>query len=128
MYIDKRNDEYYPDPTCYEALKKIAKERRMYRPIIYVCSPYAGDILGNTQRARKYCQYVLQEGGVPLAPHLLFPQFTSDRELGLHMDLILLRHCRELWVFGETISRGMEREIQYAKRKGKPIRYVKEIK
>ena len=126
MFIDKRNDEHYLDPTCYEALMKIAKDRRSYMPIIYVCTPYSGDIEGNTKRARKYCKYVLQEGGEPLAPHLLFPQFTKDRELGIHMDLILHRHCKELWVFGKTVTRGMEIEIRQARKYGKTVKFIKE--
>lgn len=33
------------------------------------------------------------------------------------------RHCRELWVFGDVISKGMSEEIKQAKRKYMKIRY-----
>ena len=39
------------------------------------------------------------------------------------MDIVLLSKCAELWVFGETISKGMSIEIEKAKRKGQPIRW-----
>ena len=56
-------------------------------------------------------------GYLPITPHLLFPQFLRDsdadeREIGMHMGLVLLSMCQELWVFGETISPGMAREIK----------------
>ena len=45
MSIDKFNAEKYYDPTAYEALTAIEKEEKakyVYRPIVYICSPYAG--------------------------------------------------------------------------------------
>ena len=51
MGINKYNSEGYYDPTVYEALSNIEKEekaaRRVYRPLVYICSPYAGDIERN---------------------------------------------------------------------------------
>nr|WP_288274189.1 DUF4406 domain-containing protein [uncultured Acidaminococcus sp.] len=43
------------------------------------------------------------------------------------MGLALLSKCAELWVFGETISPGMELEIRQARKKGKPIKYIYEV-
>lgn len=78
-----------------------------------------------------YCRYTVDQVCIPLAPHLYLPQFLdeeSERELALFMDIALLSRCVELWVFGDVISAGMEKEIQYAQRKGKPIRYINEVK
>jgi len=127
----KRNSEGYFDPTAYEALVKIereAKRTRTYRPLVYVCSPLSGDIAANQENARRYCRSVVERGGIPLAPHLYFPQFMDDgdeteRDLCLFMDIVLLTKCAELWVFGERISKGMSMEIEKAKRKGQPIRW-----
>ena len=51
MGINKYNSEGYYDPTVYEALSNIEKEekaaRRVYRPLVYICSPYAGDVERN---------------------------------------------------------------------------------
>ena len=86
---------------------------------IYVCSPYAGDTKKNVEAARGYCRYVLAEGGIPIAPHLLFPQFMDDndedeRELGLIFAKLLLKQCDEVWVFGDHISKGMFGECRLA--------------
>ena len=50
MSISKYNSEGYPDPTAYGALSSIESEThalRAFRPIVYICSPFAGDIEKN---------------------------------------------------------------------------------
>ena len=129
--MDKYNSEGYPDPTAAEALSNLAKAEKAinsYRPLIYVASPFAGDTEHNTERARGYCRFAVSKGCIPLAPHLLYPQFMDDgdlrqRELGLFFATVLLGKCDELWVFGERISDGMSREIAKARKRGLPIRY-----
>ena len=47
MSVNKYNAERYPDPTAYQALTSIQQEEgsfRAFRPLVYICSPYAGDI------------------------------------------------------------------------------------
>lgn len=68
---------------------------------------------------------------IPIAPHLLFPQFLDDnkpkeRELGLFFGNAILSKCAEMWVFGDRISEGMEAEIKRATWKGHRIRYFSE--
>ena len=46
--------------------------------LIYVASPYAGDIEQNTEFARKACRHVMSEGHAFFAPHLLYPQLLDD--------------------------------------------------
>lgn len=128
MNISKFNSEGYPDPTPYEAIKSLEKASKVYRPLVYIASPFAGDTERNTERARGYCRLAVSKGCIPLAPHLLYPQFMEDedwqeRELGIQFALILLGKCDELWVFGDRISQGMAREIAQAKRRNMPIRY-----
>ena len=101
---------------------------RTYRPLVYICSPLSGDVPGNTEKARRFCRFALEQGQIPLAPHLLFPQFMDDRdpeerELAIFMDVILLGKCSELWVLGDLITEGMNTEIEVAKRRRQPIRY-----
>mgnify|MGYP000889101619 CR=1 FL=1 len=96
--------------------------------LIYVCSPYRGDIRTNTEQAKGYCRKIVQEGGIPIAPHLLFPQFMDDsdkaeRNLAIFMGLVLLSKCHELWCFGDRISPGMAIELEKAKRLGIPVRH-----
>lgn len=131
MGVSRYNSEGYPDPTTYGALSKIENEIkavRAYRPIVYVCSPFSGNVEENTANARKYCRFAVERGYIPIAPHLLYPQFLNDndpveRELGLHFGNVLMSHCTEVWVFCETISTGMDAEIRRAKRKNYRLRY-----
>lgn len=94
--------------------------------LVYICSPYAtGDVEENVCRAREYCRLALKNGYIPVAPHLLYPQFLRDedpeeREQGLSCGLALLEVCAEVWVFGD-ISKGMLREIEYARVKNIPV-------
>ena len=120
------NNEGYPDPTAFKAIKKA--DKKPYRPLVYICSPYAGDIAANVSNAQRYCRFAVDSGCTPIAPHLLFPQFMDDsnneeRKLGLFFGIVLLSKCKEVWVFGDTISSGMQREIDYAKRRNTPIKY-----
>ena len=131
MAISKFNSDGYYDPTTYEALSKVEREEKAarYRPLVYICSPFSGDISGNIERAKKYSRYTVDSKAIPIAPHLLFPQFMDDdaeRELALFMDMVLLGKCEELWVFGETVTEGMSAEIAKAKRKNMKIRYFTE--
>ena len=131
MGVNMRNSEGYYDPTAYAALSKIeqeAKAARVFRPIVYICSPLSGDMDRNQEAARTYCRFAVDNGYIPLAPHIYFPQFMNEhsvkeRNLALFMDMVLLSKCAELWVFGDIISKGMSMEIEKAKRKGQPIRY-----
>ncbi len=128
MSINKFNQEGYHDPTPYEALKSIEKETKKYLPLVYIASPFAGDVERNVKRAKGYCRLAVSKECIPLAPHLLYPQFMDDedrqqRELAIRFALILLGKCDELWVFGNRISSGMAMELAEAKSRGMPIRY-----
>jgi len=94
--------------------------------LIYVCSPYRGDIRTNTEQAKGYCRKIVQEGDIPLASHLLFPQFVDDsiaseRERAMEMNLEIMRHCDEVHVFGHQVSFGMLQEMQAAKKLRIPV-------
>jgi hypothetical protein len=129
--ISKYNGEGYDDPTAYQALKNIEAETRLasgYRPLIYICSPFAGDVEHNVQRARVYSRFAVDQGMLPITPHLFFPQFMDDndqdsRALGLYMGHILLTKCKELWYFGVRISDGMLGEINKARLRGIIVRH-----
>lgn len=125
--MEFKNSEGYPDPTCCTALVNIEHEKRAlraFRPIVYICSPYTGDIETNVANARRYCRFAVEEGYIPhLASHLLFPQFfdntdVAERELGLFFGNALMSKCAEVWVFGNNISSGMSSEIKRAMWKG----------
>lgn len=104
------------------------KEEKVFRPLVYICSPYRGDVEKNTETARRFSRFALDAGQIPLTPHLMYPQFMTDddpeeRKLALFMDTVLLGKCQELWVLAENITIGMEMEIEIAKKRRQKIRY-----
>ena len=131
MSISKYNSEGYPDRTAFGALSSIENEARAlraFRPIVYICSPFAGDIEKNVVATRTYSRFAVDKGYIPIAPHLLFPQFLNDadpreRQLGLFFGNALMSKCSEVWVFGNRISTGMAAEIKRAKWKNYRLRY-----
>lgn len=100
--------------------------------LIYIASPYAGDIETNTAFAKKACWYAIHQGHTPIAVHLLYPQMLDDaepteREIGLRLGHRVLEVCDELWLCGGRVSSGMAREIEEAQRLGIPIRQIGEL-
>lgn len=131
------NAEGYVSPTEYAAFTRIEKAERAaakaaaFRPIVYICSPYSGNVERNLEMARKYSRFAVDQHCLPISPHIYFTQFMNDnipdeRETALFMNLVLMSKCAELWVFGEAISTGMKSEINRAKRKHLKIRYFTE--
>lgn len=129
--MDIHNKEGYIDKTPYEAIKALKRPVKpyfSYHPMVYIYSPYAGDIEENVRNARSYSRYAVQQGYLPITPHLLYPQFLDDslqheRDLGMFFGIVLMSKCSEVWVFGERISSGMQIEIDRARFKGYKIRY-----
>ena len=129
MGVSKYNREGYYDPVPYDAIASIDKEAHPWRPLVYICSPYAGDIQTNTENARRYCRFAVDAGAIPFASHLLLPQFMSEeteRDTAMLFNKVFLGKCEQLWVFGDRISPGMRKEIIWAKRYLKKIRYFTE--
>lgn len=130
MKVNLYNSEGYLDPTAHDAIVNVLKEQRKrpYMPKVFISSPFAGDVQRNIKNARRYCAFAVRSGYIPFAPHLFYPQFLSDgnteqRELGLFMVMVFLDSCKEVWVFGERISSGMQQEIDRAEKRGIPIRF-----
>ena len=130
--VSMYNSEGYKDPVVYEALTRVEAEERAaraaaaYRPLVYICSPYAGYIEKNTYRARAFSRFAVEKKYIPIAPHLLCPQYLNEeteRWLGLKMGIVFMGKCEEIWVFGDVVSEGMAAEIDKAKRMRKKIRY-----
>lgn len=134
MSVEGRNPEGYPDPTAETAINNICSGQDYssafgFMPVVYICSPYRGDIEGNTKKAKRYSRYAVEQGYIPIAPHLLLPQFVSEeteRDLALFMGMVLLSKCKELWVCGDTVSEGMAAEIAKAENRNMEIKYFKE--
>ena len=95
---------------------------------VYIASPLRGNIAANIERAKEYCRKAARHGVLPIAPHIYFTQFLDDdkpqeRDAGIRMGLELLKLCDAVYVYGNTISEGMEQEILLAESLGKEVLY-----
>ena len=97
--------------------------------LVYIASPYAGDIEYNTRKAIEYCRYAVGHGVTCWRP-LVVPKVLSELNRGTEMGiygLALIAKCSELWVFGNKITTGMHREILQADRFGIVVKYLGEL-
>lgn len=131
--MDIRNSEGYMDFVPYKAISNIDREMKAvpnaaFRPLVYICAPFSGAIERNKKRATEFATFAYKNGCIPMTPHLLFP-FMDDRKAEerttvLHMDMVLMGKCKEVWVLSENgITPGMHKEIKKAASWGKNIRY-----
>jgi len=68
------------------------------KDLVYIISPYSGDIEQNVAFAIRSCRMAIQQGYAPIAVHLLYPQILNDedpieREIGLELGLNILSLC-----------------------------------
>jgi len=115
-------------PTESSGHPRVLFLRRTDRPMIFVCSPFAGCVQENVQNARRYSRFAYISGYMPITPHLMYPRFLDDKQYkerldGMDMGLRLLDLCEEIWVFGDHYSSGMQREISHALGKHMTIRF-----
>lgn len=143
MRGDYFNAEGYPDPTAHGAIAKVTKEeqrtKRPFMPLVYICSRYAADeehsVEENIAEAVRFSQFAIEQGCIPLASHLLYPQILPDsdpegRKLGLFFGSVWLDIAKEIWIFSDggygTYSEGMKAEYKRAVQKGYKIRFFTE--
>lgn len=122
------NTEGYPDPTAFKALKNLQRAEHGYRPLVYICSRYSGNVENNMDLGQALCAHAVSWHKIPLAPHLHFPQFmddtdASDHELAMFMGRVLLSSCEAIWVYTASVSAGMRAEIEWAHHLELPITY-----
>lgn len=133
MSVDYRNSEGYPDPTPYEAFRRIEEDKKTkpvkagYRPLVYICAPYSSDPKANTDKVIRFASHLVKSGYIPVCPHLMFP-FLDDgnpeeRDLALFMDIVLMGKCDAVFVLGKVVSSGMRSEILKANQRRQTIVY-----
>ena len=127
-----RNSEGYMDVVAYKAIMNVDREKKAetksaFRPLVYVCAPFNGDIEGNKKKATEFAHFAYKNGCIPVTPHLLFPfmndESPNERALALYMDIVLMGKCQEVWVLSERITSGMSAEIEKATRRHQTVRY-----
>jgi len=99
------------------------------RKRVFICSPLRPrkgtpkeqqmELFRNMELASLACRYAVLHGCNPMAPHLLHPAFLDDanpeeREIGIELGMDWLMDCDELWVIGDRISDGMQKEMEAA--------------
>lgn len=129
LRIERLNPSGCPDPTAFEVLKHDQRTRFGYRPLVYVCSPFAGDTRANVALARCFSAALVERGCIPVTPHLLFPQFMDDadpdaRELAMFMGRIVMSKCEQVWIYAPQVSAGMHEEARWARHLDLPITFV----
>ena len=97
---------------------------------VYICAPLGGDVTGNLQKAKRYTEYALRCGAAPVVPHFyalcLDDHDPLEREIGMTAGLSLLWFCDEMWIFGDEVTEGMRKEIQFCKNLNIQTRTVRE--
>ena len=78
------NSEGYFDPTTYEVPAKVedeegaARKSASFRALLYICSPYLGDVERNVYQVRVYSRFVVVKNAILIATHLLFSKFMGE--------------------------------------------------
>ena len=100
---------------------------------VIVESPYAGDVERNTQYARKCLHDCLMRSEAPFASHLLYTQphilddnVPEQRNLGIESGLAWGEAAEASIVYTDYgITPGMQRGIDRAVARGRPVEYRK---
>jgi hypothetical protein len=99
--------------------------------LVYLESPYAGNIERNVSYARACMRDCLMRGEAPLASHLLYtqPDVLSDdnhaeRELGMEAGFSWAEKAEKTVVYTDLgISPGMQWGIDRANWEGRPVEF-----
>ncbi len=105
----------------------------MKKDLVYVCSPLSAEkeegIKANMAKAKEYANTISEQCKCrAIAPHSFLPEYLDDRipaerEIGLRFGLDIIKACKKVYVCGNRISSGMQKEIEYAKSLGIPVVY-----
>ena len=97
---------------------------------VYVCAPLGGNIEQNLKKVKTYTEYALRCGTAPVVPHFyaecLDDSVPAEREIGRSAGMSLLWFCDELWLFGDTVTKGMVAELQFCKHLNIRIRKIQQ--
>lgn len=87
--------------------------------LVFICSPYGGKA-ENIELAQRFMRMAAGLNNTPVAPHVMLHGAMDDkrpehRAAGLELSVeYLIPLCWELWLCGDTVSPGMELEVDAA--------------
>ena len=93
--------------------------------MIYICSPYRGEVKRNKEYARELTRKAIDNGFVPVTVHLYLTEALDDnkpdeRAKGMEAGQTILDNCKFILVGNRYgISEGMKAEIKAAWKAGK---------
>ncbi len=95
----------------------------------YICSPLSGNEKENINNAIAYAKFVYHRCKmIPIVSHfyaLIFDDTDKvEREIGINIGLGQILDSEEMWVFGNTITKGMDEELRKAIALKRPIHYI----
>ncbi len=101
--------------------------------LVYLESPFAGDVQKNLKYARAAAKDCLQRGEAPFASHLLYTQEgilddlkPEERKLGIDAGFCWgLKAEKSVFYIDLGISRGMDLGVEAAQKAGRPIEFRK---
>ena len=102
----------------------IQKADLVWRLLVFICSPYAGNMDANIRNTRRCSRFPMGAGVVLLAPYLL-PQCMLDwkeQNPAMFMDKVFIGLCGQVMGFGSIRFGGMKAGIARAERKRIPVR------
>jgi hypothetical protein len=126
------NDVTHPDPTdpvvrgwMKETFKDdphrlvyVVKRKQRTKKVVYIAHALSGlDREKNIERAKRWVLWAAEDMGVcPIADWILLASQwdESKRELGLSIDIELVRRADEVWLCGTQVSPGMQTEWAHA--------------
>lgn len=95
----------------------------------YICSPLSGNEKKNINNAIAYAKFVYHRCEmIPIVSHfyaLIFDDVDKvEREIGISIGVGQILDSEHVWVFGNTITEGMDEEIRKAMALKRTIHYI----
>lgn len=94
---------------------------------VFIAHPISGDIEGNIKKVLEICKGLNSAKVLPIFPSFLWRQYLPSDGITKHIAGLVNNEyfergmVDEVWLFGETISEGMKKEIYLAQSYGIPI-------
>lgn len=93
--------------------------------IVFVAHPVGGDVKENIEKILEICKKIHTDEIIPFTPYVssllyLKDENEEERNKGIAASFVHFhrKSFDELWLFGDSISKGMEGEVKLARELG----------